>query len=168
MTLPELQNLSDRSLFATLAYADAEGNIQVRRVFCTWHRGLAGHLISTNTSSAHVRDLRRDGRASLYFADDARFEGLNLTGRVTVHTERPWKERLWHPGDEKYYPVGVDDEDYCVLEFTAAEGRFYRFDGKGTLSAGEMAAWDAGREYADTYALTQEAAAGNDTERKEP
>ena len=153
MTPHELQNLIDRSLFATLAYADAEGRIQVRRVFCTWHRGLSGHLISTNTSSAHVRDLLADGRASLYYADDDRFEGLNLTGRVTVHRERPWKELLWHEGDEKYYPRGIDDEDYCVLEFIADGGRYYRFDGKGALSAADLAAY-AGPDYADTYART--------------
>lgn len=154
MTLNELQHLIDRSLFATLDYGDEEGRIQVRRVFCTWHRGLARHLISTNTSSSHVAALRRDGRASLYFADDARFEGLNLTGRAVIHTGRAWKELLWHDGDEKYYPRGIDDEDYCILEFIADGGRFYRFDGKGDLDAGTMEAWDAGREFADTYALT--------------
>ena len=152
MTIQEMQSLVDRSLFATLAYSDEQGRIQVRRVFCTWHRGLSDHLISTNTSSAHVCDLMRDGRASLYFADDERFEGLNLTGRVTVHHERPWKELLWHEGDEKYYPAGVDDPDYCVLEFVADGGRFYRFDGKGSLNRADLGAC-AGKAYADTYAL---------------
>ena len=159
MTLSELQNLIDRSLFATIAWADEEGRIQIRRVFCTWHRGLGGHLISTNTSSGHVRRFLRDGRASLYFADDARFEGLNLTGRVTVHFERPWKELLWHEGDEKYYPRGIDDEDYCILEFNADEARYYRFDGKGALDAAALAEWDQGKAYADTYALTHPAEA---------
>ena len=151
MTLQELQDLIDRSLFATLACHDEEGHIQVRRVFCTWHRGLARHLISTNTSSRHVGSLLRDGRASLYFSDDERFEGLNLTGSAIVHSERPWKQLLWHDGDERYYPNGVDDADYCVMEFAAENGCFYRADGKGTLDAETMAAWDAGREFADTY-----------------
>ncbi len=154
MTLTELQQLVDRSLFATLACHDADGRIQVRRVYCTWHRGLSGHLISTNTSSAHVRDLMRDGRASLYFSDDAAFEGLNLTGRVTVHTDHPWKALLWHEGDEQYYPAGIDDPDYCVLEFTAEEGRYYRFDGKGVLDAAALARQTGSLAYADTYALT--------------
>jgi general stress protein 26 len=88
-------------------------------------------------------------------SDDVRFEGLNLTGEAVIHTERPWKELLWHEGDEKYYPAGIDDEDYCILEFTAREGRFYRFDGKGTVSAADMAERDRDRAYADTYALRQ-------------
>ena len=86
-----------------------------------------------------------------------RFEGLNLTGTVTVHTERPRKELLWHDGDEKYYPKGVDDPDYCVLEFAADGGSYYRFDGKGTLSREETETWDRDRSFADTYALTHAA-----------
>jgi len=28
-------------------------------------------------------------------------------------------------GDTLYYPKGVADPDYCVLEFTASAGRYY-------------------------------------------
>ena len=28
-------------------------------------------------------------------------------------------------GDTMYYPEGVTDTDYCVLRFTARQGRFY-------------------------------------------
>jgi len=32
---------------------------------------------------------------------------------------------IWRPGDEMYYPKGVTDSDYCVLRFTAQQGRYY-------------------------------------------
>ena len=32
---------------------------------------------------------------------------------------------IWHNGDEQYYPGGVTDPNYCVLKFTATDGRFY-------------------------------------------
>lgn len=32
---------------------------------------------------------------------------------------------IWKEGDEMYYPQGVSDPDYCVLKFTAHEGRYY-------------------------------------------
>ena len=35
------------------------------------------------------------------------------------------KEMIWHNGDEQYYPGGVTDPNYCVLKFTATDGRFY-------------------------------------------
>ena len=57
MTKDEMMNLVNRSLFATIGYADEAGRQNVRRVFCVWHKGLGRHLISTNTSSAHVKSL---------------------------------------------------------------------------------------------------------------
>ncbi len=152
MTKDEMMDLVNRSLFATLGYADGQGRPSVRRVFCTWHRGLGRHLISTNTGSAHVRDLMRDGKACLYFSDDSTFEGLCLFGGVMAHFDREYRAMLWHDGDEKYYPKGVEDEDYCVLEFIADAGRYYRYDGKGDLNREEMDEYDAGREFEDGYA----------------
>ena len=35
------------------------------------------------------------------------------------------EEMIWHNGDEQYYPGGVTDPNYCVLKFTATDGRFY-------------------------------------------
>ena len=35
------------------------------------------------------------------------------------------KEMIWREGDEQYYPSGVTDPNYCVLKFTATDGRFY-------------------------------------------
>lgn len=35
------------------------------------------------------------------------------------------KEMIWQDGDTMYYPKGVNDPDYCVLRFTANEGRYY-------------------------------------------
>ena len=151
MTKEEIMRLVNRSLFAVISYTDELGRPNVRKVFCVWHRGLGRYLISTNTGSAHVQSLLKDGNACLYFSDDATFEGVCLFGHVTVHFEREYKALLWNEGDEKYYPKGVDDEDYCVLEFAAESGRFYRCDGKGSLSAQEIAAFDAGREFENGY-----------------
>ena len=35
------------------------------------------------------------------------------------------KEGLWEACDKTYYPKGVTDQDYCVLKFTAQNGRYY-------------------------------------------
>ncbi|MBQ3940562.1 MAG: pyridoxamine 5'-phosphate oxidase family protein [Oscillospiraceae bacterium] len=152
MEIHELMQLVNRSLFATLGYPAPDGSVQLRRVFCVWHKGLGGHLISTNTSSAHVQHLLQNGTASLYFSDDDAFCGLCLSGRAAVHRTGAFKRLLWNDGDEKYYPLGVDDPDYCVIEFTAERGSFYRYDGKGTLSAEDLAAFDAGKDYRNGYA----------------
>ena len=154
MTIDEIQNLIDRSLFASLGFLDTDGTPAVRRVFCAWHKGIGRHLISTNTSSGHVRALLRDSRACLYFADDARFEGVCLTGRAVPTRDEALRGLLWNEGDEKYYPLGMDDPDYCVIEFTAQKAEYYRYDGKGMLDAQELARLDDGKAYENGYART--------------
>lgn len=151
MTTDELMALADRSLFAVIGYRDEEGRQNVRKVFCVWHRGLGRHLISTNTSSAHVKSLRADGNCCLYFSDDAAFEGLCLFGKAVISTDRKYKELLWNEGDEKYYPGGIGDEDYCVIEFIADSARYYRYDGKGDLTAADLEKYDEGREFVNGY-----------------
>ena len=48
-----------------------------------------------------------------------------LTGRMEVLEDSVYKEMIWQEGDTMYYPEGVTDPDYCVLRFTAEQGRYY-------------------------------------------
>ena len=48
-----------------------------------------------------------------------------LKGTMEVLTDNKSKEMIWQEGDTIYYSKGVTDPDYCVLKFTAKEGRFY-------------------------------------------
>ncbi len=147
MTLKEIDRLVKESGFASIGFLDGDGNPGIRRVFSTWHKGLGGHLISTNTSSLHTQAMLRNHKACLYFDNCQTFEGVCFTGTVAVHFDHQYKAMLWNEGDEKYYPKGVDDEDYCVIEFQADHGRYYRYDGIGDISARELAEYDAGAEY---------------------
>ena len=152
MTHDEIMDLIDRSLFAEIGYTDEEGRQNIRKTFCVWHKGLGGHLISTNTSSSHIKDLLKKDNVCIYFSDNAAFEGICLFGKAVIHFDREYKELLWNEGDEKYYPGGIDDEDYCILEIKAQTGRYYRYDGKGDLTCEEICAYDAGKEYENGYA----------------
>ena len=156
MTIDEIMNLINRSLFASIGYVDEEKRQNIRKVFCVWHKGLGRHLISTNTSSSHVKSLIQNSNACLYFSDDDNFEGICLYGKAVVRHERKYRELLWNEGDEKYYPKGIDDEDYCVLEFTAESGRYYRYDGKGELSNKDIATFDRDKKYENGYSNLKE------------
>ena len=154
MTEKEIMNLINRSLFATIGYTDEHGRQNVRRVFCVWHKGIGRHLISTNTSSSHVQSLMKNPNVCLYFSDDSTFEGICLYGKAVIHQEHEYKQLLWNEGDEKYYPKGIDDEDYCILEIIADSARYYRFDGKGELSKPQINALDFGKEFENGFAKT--------------
>ena len=138
MTHDEIMNLIDRSLFAEIGYTDEDGRQNIRKTFCVWHKGLGGHLISTNTSSSHIKTLLKN-------------DNICMFGKAIVHFDREYKELLWNEGDEKYYPKGIDDEDYCILEIMAESGRYYRYDGKGDLTCEEILAYDDGKEYENGY-----------------
>lgn len=147
MTMNEIDNLVKESGVASIGFLDIDGNPSIRRVFSTWHKGLGGHLISTNTSSQHVQALLKNNRACLYFDNCQTFQGVCFTGTVIVHFDHEHKAMIWDEGNEKYYPNGVDDEDYCVLEFRADHGRYYRYNGIGDISANELEEYDKGTEY---------------------
>lgn len=155
MTIDQMAALIDRSSCASLGYTGEDGRLNIRRVFSTFHKGLGTHLISTNTSSAHVQSLLKNDGACLYFSDDAAFEGLCLSGKAVVHLDREYKAMMWHPEDVAYYPGGIDDEDYCVVEFLAECGRFYKGDAelyKGDLAKAEIDSYDADKVFVDTRA----------------
>ena len=49
----------------------------------------------------------------------------SLTGTMEVLHDSVSKKMIWKIGDEMYYAKGVTDPDYCVLKFTALNGRLY-------------------------------------------
>ena len=48
-----------------------------------------------------------------------------FTGNIDVLEEANVKEMIWRDGDTMYYPLGVTDQDYCVLRFVAESGCYY-------------------------------------------
>lgn len=149
MTLNEIENLVKESGTACLGFSDENGNPSMRKVFCTWHKGVGGHFVSTNTSSRHVQALLKNDKACLYFDDCKAFKAVCFTGTAKVHFDHEHKALLWNEGDEKYYPKGVDDEDYCIIEFQADCGRYYNFDDIGDVSAEEISEFDKEAEFAN-------------------
>ncbi len=137
--LTDVWSLISSAEFVELGFVDERGMPNIRKVFIQReYRSMDRHFVSTNTSSFHVKQLARDNRACLYYNDEKAFKGLCLYGTVVIHYEREYKAFFWHDGDEKYYPNGIDDEDYCILEFRAQRGEYYGGMGKHSLTAEEL------------------------------
>lgn len=117
--------LINNSKIMMVGSIDEDGFPCIKAVTKMEAEGLNRFWISTNTSSQHVRQLRKNPRACLYFVDQEHFQGLTLTGTMEILEDSESKRRLWREGCEMYYPQGVDDPDYCVLRFTARKGRYY-------------------------------------------
>lgn len=119
-------NLIDKQGVAYISSVDGEGFPNTKAMLPPRKReGIKTFYFTTNTSSMRVAQYRENPKACIYFCDKRFFRGVMLKGTVTVLEDAPSKEMIWREGDTLYYPQGVTDPDYCVLEFTAQSGRYY-------------------------------------------
>jgi general stress protein 26 len=117
--------LIERAPIAMVGSVNTEGFPNIKAMLNLEHTGLGIHFFSTNTSSRRVGQFLNNAKACVYFVDEKAFEGLMLVGQIQVLTDPDARRRLWREGFERYYPQGVDDPDYCVLQFCASRGNYY-------------------------------------------
>lgn len=119
-------NLIDKQSTAFLSSVDADGFPNTKSMLAPRLReGFRVFYLTSNTSSMRAAQYRQNPKACLYFCDRRFFRGVMLLGTVEVLTDAAAKELIWREGDTMYYPLGVTDPDYCVLRFTARQGRYY-------------------------------------------
>lgn len=119
-------NLIDKQGVAFISSIDKNGYPNTKAMLPPRKReGIKTFYFTTNTSSMRVNQYYEDPKACIFFCDRRFFRGVMLIGTVDVLTDNKNKEMIWQPGDTMYYSKGVTDPDYCVLRFTAREGRFY-------------------------------------------
>lgn len=122
----EIERLIDTRTTVYVASVDGEGFPNLKAMLAPRLReGLRTFFLTTNTSSMRVAQFRCNPRAALYFCDERRFLGVQLRGTMEVLEDAASRRLVWREGDTEYYPLGVDDPDYCVLRFTAQHGRTY-------------------------------------------
>lgn len=120
-------NLIDKQKTAYISSVDENGYPNTKAMLAPRKReGIKVFYFTTNTSSMRVSQYRNNPKACIYFCDRRFFRGVMLTGTMEVLEDNVYKEMIWEKGDTMYYSEGVTDPDYCVLRFTAIEGRYYR------------------------------------------
>ena len=117
--------LIERSSICLLGTNGEDGFPNVKAMMNARHEGINKIWFSTNTSSKRVQQLKKDNRACVYYVDDKDFRGLMLIGTIRILRDLKTRKMLWSDGDERYYPLGVEDPDYSVLYFTARKGNYY-------------------------------------------
>ena len=134
----EILKLIESSKNAVLTSIDEEGFPNARMMFARVHEGVRTHYFTTNVSSHHTNQLIANPKACVYYFNTIYYKGLTLMGTVEVCNDFKTREKLWQPGDERYYPNGIEDEDYCVLKFTVERGRYYYGMGGFTFTLDEL------------------------------
>jgi general stress protein 26 len=117
--------LIERSSICLLGTNGEDGFPNIKAMLNVKHEGMKKIWLSTNTSSKRVQQLKKDNRACVYYVDDKDFKGLMLIGTIQILRDLKSRKMLWKDGDERYYPLGVEDPDYTVLRFTAHKGNYY-------------------------------------------
>ena len=123
-----VEKLIRKQKVAFIASVDDDGFPNMKAMLSPRKRnGLKEFWFSTNTSSNRVEQYRKNSKASIYFYEKLfyRYSGALLIGTMEVLEDAASKEMIWQDSDTKYYKGGVTDPDYCVLKFTAQNGRFY-------------------------------------------
>ena len=121
-----IAQMADSLPIAYISSVDNEGYPCTKAMLAPRKRdGIKSFYFTTNTFSLRVAHYKANPKASIYFCDAAGFKGMMLRGTMEVLTDAKIKEMIWREGDEQYYPEGVTDPNYCVLKFTATDGRFY-------------------------------------------
>ena len=122
-----IENLIEHAGVSLIGSTDEDGFPNVKAMLPPRRReGLNRFWFTTNTSSMRVAQYRKDDRACIYFMDRRFFRGVMFVGRMQVLEDRESKELIWKEGDTTYYPLGVEDPDYCVLRFEAHKYREYQ------------------------------------------
>lgn len=121
----QLINTTEVAYFTTVydgvPYTRALENLRNENKFPKSSKMFAGHrndlvvYFSTNTSSTKVKHIQKNPAVSAYYCKPKEYRGVMLGGLIEIITDQNIKERLWEVGWERYYPEGVEDEDYTVL-----------------------------------------------------
>jgi len=119
-------NLIDKCKTSFVGSIDGDGFPNIKAMLPPGDRdGIKTLWFATNISSERVTQFRKNPKASVYFYSRRFFRGVMLRGTMEILEDEESRKRFWEEGDEIYYPQGVNDPDYCVLRFTAKDGRYY-------------------------------------------
>ena len=126
--LKKAEKFIDRQSVSFIGSVDGEGYPNMKAMLKPRKRNrLKEFWFSTNTSSMRVKQYLENPNACIYFYRKGliKYTGIMLTGKMEVLTDSETKNMIWKKGDTVFYKGGVTDPDYCVLKFTASEGRYY-------------------------------------------
>ena len=128
MDLEKIEKFIDKQKVSFICSVDGDGYPNMKAMLKPRkHVGLKEFYFSTNTSSMRVAQYKKNPKASIYFYRKGlvKYVGVMLVGKMEVLTDQKTKDMIWCKGDTMFYKKGVTDPDYCVLKFTAKNGRYY-------------------------------------------
>ncbi|MDO5581519.1 MAG: pyridoxamine 5'-phosphate oxidase family protein [Planctomycetia bacterium] len=79
--------------------------------------------VSTGTSSRKTKHFLANPKASICFYNGA--DGVTLLGKIRVLTDPKESDLYWQDWMIDHFPLGKNDPEFCVLEFTTEEATIW-------------------------------------------
>lgn len=82
---------------------------------------------TTSITSPKITQMRRYPQVSCYFEVPETQAGVILFGQGQLVDDQKMKQDLWLDTFLMYYPSGVQDPQYGIIQFTPLQYKFYKF-----------------------------------------
>ncbi len=115
--------LLNNSNLVSLASINENGFPVVCVITRLQNEGLDKIYFATRTSSKKADNFKANPKASIsYYNQD---DGVTLIGKINIIETAEIKKSLWQDWLTNHFPGGVDDPEYCVLEFVPIQATIY-------------------------------------------
>jgi general stress protein 26 len=133
-----------RADFVYLSTVDDEDYPQIRGMGNLWNEAQFPRLvsffdlhhndflvyISTNRSSAKIRQIHSNPKGGLYYSDFEGVHGLLLSGDLEIVENPEVRAFLWQEDWEQFYPGGVAGDEYEILRVQPHRAKGWYQNGK--------------------------------------
>lgn len=116
-------NLIDQANEITLASVSEQGYPRICVLSKSSSNGLGKIYCSTGFSGVKTRHFKANPKASICVWNQ--HDSVTLVGQVNVRTDRQIREQMWVDWYIDHFKGGIDDPDYCILEFTPEEATLW-------------------------------------------
>lgn len=107
----------------TLASINENGYPRICVLSKTKSEGIKKIWASTGMSSTKIRHFKENPKASACFYSGG--NSVTLVGKVSVTQDPAVKAEMWIDWFINHFPGGIDDPNYCVLEFETEEATLW-------------------------------------------
>lgn len=107
----------------TLASVSEEGYPRICVVSKIKSEGIKKLWVSTGLSSVKVRHFQQNDKASVCFSSNG--NSVTLVGKVSVIQDPAVKAEMWLDWFINHYTGGIEDPNYCILQFEAEEATLW-------------------------------------------
>ena len=85
--------------------------------------GINKFWVATGTVSEKVKHFKENPKASACFYNGG--DSVTLIGKITIKQDPAIKTEMWLDWFINHFPGGIDDPNYCILEFESEEATLW-------------------------------------------